>query len=175
MYKTAVTEKDYQAVVDYARQKIPMVSKDLLPWYYNLLGLVAAQSGDHDLAIEYYQEAIGLDHAFYLAYINWGHALAGQGRQAEAIELYRLALGIEADAPIAHVYGAEALTAQKRFEQALAELAEAEALAPEFAEIYSARATVYEQLGLPELARSAQLRARTALLRQPRQNLYDTL
>ena len=175
MYETAATETDYQAVVDYARQKIPVVSQDLLPWYYNLLGLVAAQSGDRDLAIEYYQEAIGLDGAFYLAYINWGHALAGQGRQAEAIELYRFALGIEADAPIAHVYLAEVLTAQKRFEEALAELAAGEALAPEFAEIYAARTTVYEQLGLPELARRAHLRAETALLRQPRQNLYDTL
>jgi tetratricopeptide (TPR) repeat protein len=174
MYENAMEQKDYQDLVDYAKRMIPVVSADLLPWYYNLLGQVAAQSGDADLAIAYYREAIGLHGAFYLAYINWGRALAGQGRQAEAIELYSLALGIK-DVPIAHVYAAEALTAQQQFEEALAELAAAEALAPEFAGVYAARATVFERLDLPELANRARLRARTALLRQPRQNLYDTL
>lgn len=174
-YQHALQEKNFQDVLAYAEKMIPVVTQDLLPWYYNLLGQVAEQLGDSDLAVAYYKEAISLDGGFYLAYIDWGHALAGQGRHAEAIALYREALDINADVPIAHVYLAEALSAQQRFEEALAEIAKAEALAPEFAELYAARAHILAQLDFPELARRASLRARTALLRQPHQNLYDTL
>lgn len=176
LYETSTDDQQkYQDVVTYAKQQIPVVDASFYPWFYNLLGEIAAESGDQNLAIEYYQEALRFDNRFYLAYLNWGHVLAGLGRQAEAIELYGIALSIKPDVPVAHVYLAEALLAQDKPDRALAELVEAEALAPEFAEIYTARATVLEQLGLAELARSARLRANTALLRQPQQNLYDTL
>jgi tetratricopeptide (TPR) repeat protein len=176
LYNRSMQEQtSYDDTVSYVKQKILVVDEDFLPWFYNLLGQVSDQSGDPSLAIEYYKEAIGIDGNFYLAYINWGHALAGLGRDAEAIELYHAALGMKPDAAIAHVYLAEALLEREQFEAALAELAKAEALAPEFAAIYTTRAAIFERLGQPDLAQRARVRADTAQHRQPLQNRYDTL
>jgi tetratricopeptide (TPR) repeat protein len=161
--------------VRYVKEQIAVVTADFLPWFYNLLGQIAAQSDDPNLAIEYYKQAIGLDEDFYLAYINWGHALAGLGRPVEAIELYRAALSINPDAAIAYLYLAEALRARAQFAPALAELDRAEVFAPEFGAIYTTRAAIFEQIGLPDLAQRSRVRANTALRRQPQQNRYDTL
>jgi tetratricopeptide (TPR) repeat protein len=168
-------QTSYDDVVNYVEQKILIVDEERLPWFYNLLGQISDQANDPNLAIEYYKAAIGIDGNFYLAYINWGHALAGLGREAEAIELYHAALGMKPDAAITHVYLAEALLEREQFEPALAELAKAEVLAPEFAAIYTTRAAVFEQLGQPDLAQRARVRADAAQQRQPQQNRYDTL
>jgi tetratricopeptide (TPR) repeat protein len=176
LYNRSTQEQtSYDSTVSYVKQKILVVDEKFLPWFYNLLGQISDQAGDPNLAIEYYKEAIGIDGNFYLAYINWGHALAGLGREAEAIELYHAALGMEPDAVIAHVYLAEALLKREQFEAALGELAKAEALAPEFVAIYTTRAAIFERLGQPDLAQRARARADTAQRRQPQQNRYDTL
>jgi tetratricopeptide (TPR) repeat protein len=168
-------QASYDDLVPYVKQKIMVVDADFLPWFYNLSGQMSEQTGDPALAIEYYKTAIGMDPHFYLAYVNWGHALAGLGREAEAIELYHAALGMKPDLAIARVYLAEALLAREQFEPALAELAQAKAFAPEFAAIYTTRAAIFEQVGLPDLAHRARVRADTARHRQPQQNRYDTL
>jgi tetratricopeptide (TPR) repeat protein len=176
LYNRSVqNQASYDDVVEYVKQTIVVSGNDFLPWFYNLLGQISARSGDPRLAIEYYKEAIGLESDFYLAYINWGRALAGLGREAEAIELYRAALGIEPDVAVAHVYLAEALLEREQFEEALADPATAEVLAPEFAAIYTTRAAIFERVGLPDLAQRARVRADTAVRRQPQQNRYDTL
>jgi tetratricopeptide (TPR) repeat protein len=176
LYNRSMQERtSYDEAVNYVKQKVLVVDEERLPWFYNLLGQISDQAGDPNLAIEYYREAIGIDASFYLAYINWGHVLAGLGREAEAIELYHAALGMRPDAAIAHVYLAEVLLEREHFEAALAELAKAEALAPEFAAIYTTRAAIFERLGQPDLAQRARVRADTAQHRQPWQNRYDTL
>jgi tetratricopeptide (TPR) repeat protein len=173
--KPSQGQASYAQVVDYVKQELAVVDEDFLPWFYNLLGQISERSGDPSLAIEYYKQAIATDGKFYLAYINWGHALAGQDRQAEAIELYRMALGIRPDTAVARVYLAEALVKRGQMEEALAELATAEALAPDFAAVYTTRAAIFERAGLSDLAAQARVRAATALRRQPQQNRYDTL
>jgi tetratricopeptide (TPR) repeat protein len=176
LYNRSMQEQtSYDDTVNYVKQKILVVDEERLPWFYNLLGQISDQAGDPRLAIEYYREAIGIDGNFYLAYINWGHALAGLGRDAEAIELYHAALDLKPDAAIAHVYLAEALLEREQFEAALGELGKAEALAPEFAAIYTTRAAVFERLDQPNLAQRARVRADAAQRRQPQQNRYDTL
>jgi tetratricopeptide (TPR) repeat protein len=176
LYNSSLQEQtSYDNAVNYVKQKIFVVDEEFLPWFYNLLGQISDQTGDPSLAIEYYREAIGIDGNFYLAYINWGHALAGLGQEAEAIELYHAALGMNPDAAIARVYLAEALLEREQFEPALAELAKAEVLAPEFAAIYTTRAAIFERLGQPDLAQRARVRADAAQQRQPLQNRYDTL
>jgi tetratricopeptide (TPR) repeat protein len=176
LYNRSLQEQtSYDDTVNYVKQKILVVDEERLPWFHNLLGLISDQTGDPNLAIEYYKEAIGIDGNFYLAYINWGRALAGLGRDAEAIELYHAALGMKPDAAIAHVYLAEALLEREQFEPALAELAKAEVLAPEFAAIHTTRAAVFERLDQPDLAQRARVRADAAQRRQPQQNRYDTL
>jgi tetratricopeptide (TPR) repeat protein len=176
LYNRAIDgEESYDQVVQYVKEEIATVGPDFQPWFYNLLGQVAARSDDPRLAVEYYKEAIRIDEEFYLAYLNWGQVLAGRGQAAEAIELYRAALRIKPDAAMAHVYLAEALRAREQYAAALAELAKAEALAPEFAAVYTTRAAIFQQIGLPDLAQRARVRAETALRRQPRQNRYDTV
>jgi tetratricopeptide (TPR) repeat protein len=176
IYNRSIQDQaSFDHVVQYVKQMIVIVDENFLPWFYNLLGQISDQSGDPSLAIEYYKEAIGIDDKFYLAYINWGRALAELGREGEAIALYHVALGMKPDAAVAHVYLAEALLEGEQFEEALAELAKAEVLAPEFAAIYTTRAAIFEQIGLPDLAQRARVRADTAVRRQPQQNRYDTL
>jgi tetratricopeptide (TPR) repeat protein len=173
--KRTQDQASHDQVVRYIELKLVVVDEDFLPWFYNLLGQISERSGDPSLAIEYYKQAIAADGKFYLAYINWGHALAGLDREAEALELYHAALGIKPDMAVAHVYLAEALVKRGQIEAALAELATAEALAPDFAAVYTTRAAIFEQAGLPDLAAQARVRAATALRRQPQQNRYDTL
>jgi tetratricopeptide (TPR) repeat protein len=176
LYNRSIQDQaSYDDVVEYIRQMIVVVDENYLPWFYNLLGQISDQSGDPGLAIEYYRQAIGIESKFYLAYINWGRVLAGLGREAEAIELYHAALGMNPDAVVAHVYLAEALLERDQFEEALAELAKAEVLAPEFAAIYTTRAAIFDRAGLPDLAERARVRAETARRRQPQQNRYDAL
>jgi tetratricopeptide (TPR) repeat protein len=176
LYNKSIQDRvSYGDAVHYAKQVIVVVDENFLPWFYNLLGQMSDRSDDPGLAIEYYKEAIGIDSKFYLAYINWGHALARLGREAEAIELYHAALSMKPDVAVARVYLAEALLEREQFQEALAELAKAEVLAPEFAAIYTTRAAIFEQVGLPDLAQRARVRADTAVRRQPQQNRYDTL
>jgi tetratricopeptide (TPR) repeat protein len=176
LYNTAMEgDASYDHVVQHVKEVIVVVDEDFLPWFYNLLGQVAVQSGEPSLAIEYYKEAIRIDQDFSLAYLNWGHALAGLGQPAEAIELYRAGLSINPDAAVANVYLAEALLEREQLAAALAELARAELLAPDFAAIYTTRAAIFQAMGLPDLAERARVRADTALRRQPQQNRYDTL
>jgi len=68
----------YGPVVSYTRQMMVVAGQNFLPWFYNLLGQISEQSGDSNLAIGYYKEAIGTDSRFYLAYINWGHVHSRQ-------------------------------------------------------------------------------------------------
>jgi tetratricopeptide (TPR) repeat protein len=176
LYNRSVQDQSsHDDLIAYVKQKIAVVDDSFLPWFYNLLGQISEQAGDPNLAIEYYKEAIGIDRYFDLAYINWGHALAGLGREAEAIEMYRAALAIRPDVAVAHLYLAEALLEREQPEAALAELAKAATLAPEFAAVYTTRAAIFEQIGLPDLAQRARVRADTAQRRQPQQNRYDTL
>ena len=166
---------NFDEALTYIRDRLPSTDPSYRAWFYNLLGRIAERSDDVDAATSYYEAALRWQPKFPLALVNWGHALAGSFQYDQAIERYRAALAIDPDLAIAHLYLAEALLAQGEFEEALAEMARARRLAPDMARIYELQAGLYEDVGLPEFAESERLKAHIALLRQPRQRVYDAM
>ena len=102
-------------------------------------------------------------------------ALARLDRDAEAIERYETALRIEPDLVVARVHLAELLAERRLYQEALAQLELAHAVAPEFARIYELRGIIYEEVGVPELTCRARSRANVARAREPRQSYYEAL
>ena len=68
--------------------------------------------------------------------------------------------GSQPDLVVARVDLAELLAERRLYEEALAQLDLAHAVAPEFARIYELRGMIYEEVGVPELTRRAALSGR---------------
>jgi tetratricopeptide (TPR) repeat protein len=166
---------NFDEVLTYIHDRLPSTNPTHRAWFYNLLGKIAEQSDDVDAATEYYQAALNWQPGFPLALINWGHTLAASSQYDQAIERYRAALAIDTSLPIAHLYLAQALLAEGEFKQALAALAQARRLAPDMAAVYELQASLYDDAGMPEFAESERQKARFALLRQPRQRIYEAM
>ena len=176
LYNTRAPDRsDVVVPLTYVKNMLPAVPLSTRPWFYNLLGRVAEDTDDLDLAVAYYERALSLNPWFPLAQTNLGRVYHRRGEYAKAVEHYRRALGSAEDLAIAHVYWAEAALAQGRFKQALAQLAEAQRIAPEFARIYEARAAILEHAGLPDRAEEQRQRAALARTREPRQGFYDAV
>lgn len=160
--------------LSYIKSALPVVSAASRPWFYNLLGRIAAdETDDLDLAVAYYQRALMWHPGFGAALANLGRVHHRRGDYAEAITHYRSALSAEPDLAIAHVYWAESALAQGRFKEALAQLTAAQKAAPELARLYEVRAAILDHAGLPDLAASERRRADLARAREPRQSFYD--
>lgn len=178
LYTTAPEKsgrKDLDSVRRFIDGWLPKIRPADRPWAYNLLGLIAEQSGEPEMAMAYFREALRWQPRFALAQANWGHVLSKSGDNQAAMEHYQAALASNPELAIAHLYLAEALVAERDFKQALAQLAWARVLAPELARTYEVRAALYEYAGLPDLASSARGRARLARVRQRHQGYYDAM
>jgi tetratricopeptide (TPR) repeat protein len=165
----------FDEVLDFIHDRLPSIEPRYRAWFYNLLGRIAARSDDLDGAADYYQAALRWRPEFAPALVNWGHALAASSQYEQAIERYRAALAIDPDLPIAQLYLAQALLAEGELKQGLAALAQARRLAPDMVRSYELQADLYEEAGLPEFAERERLEARLALLRQPRQRIYEAM
>jgi tetratricopeptide (TPR) repeat protein len=161
--------------ISHMRGSMPLVKDTDKHWYLNLLCQISNDLDEPELAIEYCAEAVRRQPGFALAHANWGAALFRLGRNSEAVEHYRAALSMEPDLAIARVRWAEALLREQRFKEALAQLEAAHEVAPEFARVYELRAAVYEEVGVPELAKRARQRADVARVREPQQSYYEAL
>lgn len=178
LYKTALRKsgpKDFDSTRRFIKGWLPRIRPADRPWAYNLLGLIAEQSDEPEMAMAYFREALPWQPKFALAQVNWGHVLSKSGDNQGAIAHYQAALAINPKLAIAHLYLAETLVAERDFKQALAQLARARALAPELAQTYQVAAALYEYAGLPDRASSARGRARLARVRQPHQSYYDAM
>jgi len=98
----------------------------------NMLGVVAFQKGDHELAIKLISEAITLNDCIAEFHSNLGIVLAHQGRNAEAVASHERALVLKPKYPAAQYNLGNALTGQGRFEEAIARYEQALALKPDF-------------------------------------------
>jgi tetratricopeptide (TPR) repeat protein len=164
---------DFHEVMEYIRSALPLVPPTDRPKIYNLLGKMAEEAGEPDVAVEYYRDALALDPRFSLAHVNLGRIYHQRGEYARAIDHYGVALSADPSLAIAHVYWAESLIAQNLLQAALAQLETARRLAPEFARTYEVRAALYEHVGIPELAAQERQLAALARTKQPRQTFYD--
>jgi tetratricopeptide (TPR) repeat protein len=161
--------------IDHLKDALPLVPAENRHWYYNLLCHISNELDDPKLAIEYCMESVRWNPGFASAQANWGVALALLDRDAEAIEHYQAALRMQPDLVIARVHLAELLLERRLYEDALAQLTRAYAVAPEFARIYELRGLIYEEVGVPELTRKERFRAEVARAREPRQSYYEAL
>ncbi len=102
-----------------------------------LLGIIAAESDNYELAIECFTKALKVNPSIPDCYYNLGNVLQSQGRQEEAIVHYRQALRLNPNHIEAHNNLGHALAKQGNVEAAIASYQQSIALEPNSAELYS--------------------------------------
>jgi len=108
-------------------------------WALNLLGFIAADNGDHDAAIGWYQRAVAADEddRFAIAYANWGETLRATGDLDGAIAKYTRAIEIDPKGGFAYSSWGNALAAKGDLEGAIAKYERAIELDPESGFVYN--------------------------------------
>ena len=114
----------------------------------HLLGLIQAQAGNLDRAVEFIAEAIRNDPNIADYFSNLGKLLRRQGKREEALKSYDLALKLKPDAVDPWIRLGDLLQDQKRFDEALLSYDHALTLDPQNAE-----AALHAALLLLELER----------------------
>ena len=104
---------------------------------HNNLGLVYAERGRQEDAIEHYKAALRIEPEFAIAHLNLANALLDQGKITEAIRHYDEAIRIVPNFARAYTNKGGALTRQKQYAEAIAAHQMALKLEPGFAEAYS--------------------------------------
>ena len=102
----------------------------------HLLGVIAAQVGKCELAVEYIGRAIGLQGSVASFHNNLGEAYRALRRIPEAVACYRRALELKPDFAAAHYNLDVALTEQGELDQAVACYRRALDLKPDYAEAH---------------------------------------
>jgi tetratricopeptide (TPR) repeat protein len=102
-------------------------------WALNLLGFIAADSGDHDGAIGWYRRAIAADEEdeFAIAYNNWGVALRAKGDPDGAIAKYQRAIDLDPENAFAYSNWGDALSDKGDLDGAIAKHARAAEIDPQ--------------------------------------------
>jgi predicted O-linked N-acetylglucosamine transferase (SPINDLY family) len=103
----------------------------------HLLGVIAHQAGQNDIAIELIRKAIALRPDYAEAHSNLGNALKGNGQLDEAIIAFRKAITLNADIPEAHASLGNALREKGEIDEAIAACEQAIKLRPNYAEAHN--------------------------------------
>jgi len=103
----------------------------------NMLGVVALQRGDQELAIEMISKAITLNDCIAEFHSNLGIALKHQGRNDEAIASHEKALVLKPEYPEALYNLGNALMGQGRYDEAVVRYEQALAIKPDFPQALS--------------------------------------
>ncbi len=114
---------------------------------HNDLGIVLANSGRIDEAIEHYRKALEIKPDYPDAHNNLGIALASGGRIDEAIEHYEKALEINPDYAIAYNNLGIALASRRRDVEAMAHFRKALEIDPDYAEAHADLGNVLARRG----------------------------
>lgn len=102
----------------------------------HLLGVIAHEEGQHDIAVLLIQKAIQSDPNFAEAYYNLGNALKESGRLDEAIAVYRKAIELNPDIAEVHNNLGSALQKKGLLDEAIAGYGKAVSIKPDFAEAH---------------------------------------
>ena len=104
---------------------------------HNNLGLVLANTGRSEEAIEHYQQALRLDPHESKAHYNLGLVLVKMGRTQEAIEHYQQALQLQPDYAAARNNLGAALLDPSHMQEAIDQFQQVLRLKPDYAEAYN--------------------------------------
>ncbi len=115
----------------------------------HLLGVLALQRGEDDVAAARIGEAIALNPATAAYHSNLGEALRRLGRVEAAIESCRRALELQPGFADAHINLGAALEAQGRLDMALASFRRAAVLRPGHRDVHDTLARLLLRLGRP--------------------------
>ena len=118
----------------------------------HLLGVIANQTGQNDLAIEYISKAIALDSSKPEYHNNLGNALQEKGDFDAAITSLRLAVALNPGYAEAHANLGSALARQGKPDEAVALYRRAVTLRPGYADAHYMLGNVLKELGKPEEA-----------------------
>jgi tetratricopeptide (TPR) repeat protein len=113
----------------------------------HLLGVVALQGNQHDVAIEHIRRAIDLQGNQPIYHCNLGEAYRSAGKLAEAAECYQQALRIDPQLPQAHNNLGNVLKSLGKTAEAVAAYQRAIQLQPTYAEPHNNLAAVLQEQG----------------------------
>ena len=125
----------------------------------HLLGVMASQRGEHELAVQHIARAIGLKGNVAAFHNNLGEACRALHRTAEAIACYRRALELKPDYADAHNNLGIALTDQEKLDEAIACFRRAVQLKPGYAEAHNNLGNALKDQGKPDEAIACYRRA----------------
>ncbi len=114
---------------------------------HNNLGVVLANLGNVDEAIDHYHNALVIKPDYAEAYNNLGFALAGRGQVDEAIENYRKAVMFKPKAAVPYNNLGVALAGRGQIDEAIAQYRKAQELKPEYAVAHNGLATALADRG----------------------------
>ncbi len=114
---------------------------------WHLLGVIANQMGEHEVAVEYIGRAIGLKSTTAAFHNNLGEAYRALRNLPQALACYRRALDLEPDYAKAHNNLAVALKDQGQLDEAVACCRRALELTPDSAEIHYNLGVAFEEQG----------------------------
>ena len=117
------------------------------PVALHLLGVIAHQTGNNDLAVELITQALAIEPDYAEAHNNLGNALRGQGRGEDAAVSYNKALAVKPDYAEAHNNLGLALQDLGRGEDAAVSYHKALAVKPDFAEAHYNLGLALQDLG----------------------------
>jgi predicted TPR repeat methyltransferase len=123
---------------------------ELVPGQFDaqhLLGVIAKQQGDPELAVRLISQALDANSSHAIARCNLGAALQDLGRTEEALACYELAVQIEPNYALAYSNRGNALRKLGRLDDALASYECALAIRPAYPEAWCNRAMVLQDLG----------------------------
>ncbi|MGA2799626.1 MAG: tetratricopeptide repeat protein, partial [Thermoguttaceae bacterium] len=114
---------------------------------YNNLGLILADTGRLQEAIEHYQQALRLNPDYIEAHNNLGNAFLQTGRMQEAIEHYQQILRLNPDHIEAYVSLGNVFFQTGRMQEAIEHYQEALRLKPDYAKAHNNLGNVFFQTG----------------------------
>ena len=103
----------------------------------HLLGVIAYQKAQYDVAVEFITKAITINPDYAEAHYNLGNAVKDQGKLSEAVAIYRKAIAIKPDYAEAHNNLGNALKDQGNLAEATVSYEKAIALKPGYMEAHN--------------------------------------
>ena len=143
--RTLIIDKEFLIVEQRIKSFIKKYPKSFILW--NMLGVVAYETGKLGDSITAYKKSISINPNYAFAYNNLGLALKNQGNQDEVINSFKKAISLEPDFVDAYNNMAVILSKQGKFDEAIALCKKAISIQPDFPEAFNNMGAIYREQG----------------------------